>query len=296
MFGVYFGKYLQDIGRLTTEQYDTIVDLSRRLRTKLGLLAVEEGLLTQKQADEINAIQQIRDAKFGDIAIERGYLTQGQVDELAASQEDSYLMFVQAIIESGLMGLEEIQDELNRFKRAEKLSALDIDAMKKSDIDRIIPIFLRSCKISEHMHDYLLLMMRNINRFVDNRVLVMRLEEVPSYTGHFIAAQRLAGEENYCIAICGEGTKVIAEKFGKEEFPEIDEDCLDACCEFINVTNGLFASKLSEDGVRTDMLPPEMDTDIKTIRTDGKLYVLPCYIRETRTDIVICADTEWEIS
>ena len=52
MFGVYFGKYLEDVGVLTHEQYMEIVEASRTARVKMGLLAVSEGLMTKEQADE----------------------------------------------------------------------------------------------------------------------------------------------------------------------------------------------------------------------------------------------------
>ena len=51
MFGVYFGKYLEDVGVLTHEQYMEIVEASRTARVKMGLLAVSEGLMTKEQAD-----------------------------------------------------------------------------------------------------------------------------------------------------------------------------------------------------------------------------------------------------
>ena len=75
-----------------------------------------------------------------------------------------------------------------------------------------------------------------------------------------------------------------------------DEDSLDAVCEFINVCNGLFASKESLEGVHIDMLPPEMYTDITTISSEGMMFLLPCYVHGERADIVICMETKWNIS
>lgn len=82
MFGVYFGKYLEDVGVLTHEQYMEIVEASRTARVKMGLLAVSEGLMTKEQADEVNQLQAMKDARFGDIAVEKGYLTDEQVGKL----------------------------------------------------------------------------------------------------------------------------------------------------------------------------------------------------------------------
>lgn len=57
MFDVYFGKYLQDTGVITEEQYLDIIEANRKNRVKLGLIAVADGLITEEQADEINRIQ-----------------------------------------------------------------------------------------------------------------------------------------------------------------------------------------------------------------------------------------------
>ena len=115
MFGVYFGKYLQDIGVLDEQQYLDIIESSRTARVKMGLLAVNEGYMTTKQADEVNQLQAMMDARFGDIAVSKGYLTEDQVSSLLKKQGDSYLLFVQALVERKLLSLEEIQKHLNHM-------------------------------------------------------------------------------------------------------------------------------------------------------------------------------------
>lgn len=295
MFGVYFGKYLQDIGELTSEQYTEIVEASRTARVKMGLLAVNEGFMTPAQADEVNQIQAMKDARFGDIAIEKGYLTEEQVTNLLKKQGDSYLLFVQALVERNLMSLEDIQKHLNHYKRAERLTALDIDALKSSDIDQIVPIFLKETQAPVLVRDYVALMARNFVRFIDNKIRFERMESVHSYTNRFVASQCFTGDCELFVGIANTGTKPIGEAYAKEAFDEIDEDCLDAVCEFINVCNGLFASKQSQELV-LNMLPPNMYTDVTTISSDNMMYILPCFVRGERADIVICMETKWTIN
>ena len=170
MFGVYFGKYLEDVGVLTHEQYMEIVEASRTARVKMGLLAVSEGLMTKEQADEVNQLQAMKDARFGDIAVEKGYLTDEQVGKLLKKQGDSYLLFVQALVERKLLTLEDIQKYLNHYKKSERYTALEIDALKSSDIDKIIQIFLKDNQVPAAVKDYLALLARNMVRFVDNKI------------------------------------------------------------------------------------------------------------------------------
>lgn len=296
MFGVYFGKYLQDIGALTTEQYEEVIKVSRNSRVKMGLLAVNEGYMTQAQAEEVNQLQAMQDARFGDIAISKGYLTEEQVSTLLKKQGDSYLLFVQALIESNVLTLEDIQKHLNHYKKSERLTSLDLDAIKSSDIDKIIPIFLRDSNAPTIVKDYVALMARNIVRFIDSKVRFDKIEKIHTYTTKYIASQCFTGDYELFIGVCGAGNKVFAEQYAKEGFDQIDEDCLDAVCEFINVCNGLFASKLSQEEVQIDMLPPNMYVDDTTISTEGMMFMLPCFVDGVRSDIVICMETKWNIA
>ncbi len=296
MFGVYFGRYLQDVGVITKEQYEDIIEKSRTARVKMGLLAVNEGMMTPAQAEEVNQIQAMKDARFGDIAVEKGYLTDEQVGQLLKKQGDSYLLFVQEIVERDILDLEQIQKHLNRYKKSERFTALDLDALKSADIDKIIPLFTKECNAPAVLKDYVALMARNIIRFVDNKVRFERMEAVNTYTGKCIASQGFSGDYEIFIGLAGPGNKIIGEKFGAEEFDEIDEDCLDAVCEFINVSNGLYASKLSEEEVKLNMMPPNMYVDVTTISSDGLMFVVPCFFKDEKVDIIICMESRWSIS
>lgn len=295
MFGVYFGKYLQDINVLDEQQYLDIIEASRTARVKMGLLAVNEGFMTPKQAEEVNQLQSMMDARFGDIAVDKGYLTDEQVGILLKKQGDSYLLFVQALVERNLLTLEEIQKYLNNYKKSERFTALDIDALKSSDVDKILPIFLKDASAPRIVKDYIALMARNLVRFVDNKVRFEKIERINTYTSKYIASQCFTGDYELFIGICGEGNKIVGEIFGKDTFDVIDEDCLDAVCELINVSNGLFASKISQEDIEIDMLPPNMYTEPTTVSSEGLMFMLPFYVKGQRADIVMCMESKWHI-
>ena len=148
MFGIYFGKYLQNKGIITPAQYDEIILENKTARVKMGLLAIEAGLMTVDQADEVNQLQTVMDRRFGDIAVEKGYISNSQVEQLLKKQGDSYLLFVQSLTERDILSLEEIQKELNAYKKSERFTALDLDAIKSSDIDKIVPVFTKDPSLS----------------------------------------------------------------------------------------------------------------------------------------------------
>lgn len=297
MFGVYFGKYLEGKGILTSEQYDSILSDNKNNKVKMGLLAVESGYMSKEQADEVNMLQQMQDKRFGDIAVEKGYLTDAQVSELLKKQGDEYLLFVQALVEKDILSLEGIQKELNAYKKSGRFTALDIEAIKSGDIDKIAQVFLKNENIVPTVTDYIALTARNMVRFIDRHFRMEKVEKVNEYTASFVAAQELDGDYRFFSGFCGDGQgiKLIAEAFAKEEFEKVDADVLDAACEFLNCNNGLYATKLSNEDVDLDMLPPIMKEEVTTIRSEGNMYRVPFYIQDKQVDLIICIESKWSL-
>ena len=295
MFEAYFGKYLEDQGIITNEQYQEVVVASQNSKVKLGLLAVAEGFMTEEEADEINDAQHRLDKRFGDIAISRGYLTDSQVEYLLKKQGDSYLLFVQAMVERNILSLDEIQEYVKEYKKAKKLSDLDVDAIKSGDVDKIIPVLLRECSISPVIKDYIALSARNIGRFINRQFRIDKVEVVDAVSAPYVAAQVLDGDYKIFTGFFGEGEamKLIAEAYAMEEFEAIDLDVVDAVCEFLNCNNGLFATKLSNEYVDVDMMPPILKDTPTTIKDDYNIVRVSIYIIDQHIDLVICRESRW---
>lgn len=295
MFGVYFGKYLEGKGIISNEQYNDIISDSKNAKVKMGLLAVEAGYMTEEQAEQVNNLQQMQDRRFGDIAVEKGFLTEDQVGSLLKKQGDEYLLFVQALVEKGILSLEQIQKEINAYKKSGRFTALDIEAIKSGDIDKIVPVFVKENCIPPIIKDYIALTARNMVRFIDRHFRLEKVEKLNEYTSTFVAAQELNGDHKIFSGFCGdgEGIKLIAEAYAKEEFETVDMDVLDAACEFLNCNNGLYASKLSYEDVDLDMLPPVMKDTVTTICSDGNMFRVPFYIKDKQVDLIICIESKW---
>ncbi|MCI8509265.1 MAG: hypothetical protein HFJ06_12005 [Lachnospiraceae bacterium] len=297
MFGVYFGKYLEGKGIISNEQYNDIISDSKNAKVKMGLLAVEAGYMTEEQAEQVNNLQQMQDRRFGDIAVEKGYLTEDQVGSLLKKQGDEYLLFVQALVEKGILSLEQIQKEINAYKKSGRFTALDIEAIKSGDIDKIVPVFVKENYIPPIIKDYIALTARNMVRFIDRHFRLEKVEKLNEYTSTFVASQELNGDHKIFSGFCGdgEGIKLIAEAYAKEEFETVDMDALDAACEFLNCNNGLYASKLSYEDVDLDMLPPVMKDTVTTICSDGNMFRVPFYIKDKQVDLIICIESKWNL-
>ena len=60
----------------------------------------------------------------------------------------------------------------------------------------------------------------------------------------------------------------------------------DAVCEFTNCVNGLFASKLSYEGINIDMLPPLFYTDAEIVSEHG-FYSVPLIINSKKVNLIV---------
>ena len=295
MFGVYFGKYLTDIGVLTPDTYSEIIEKCRNNRIEVGVLAVNEGMLIDAQANEVNFLQTMHDMKFGDIALSMNYLTEEQLEELLKKQGNGYLQFVQLLTDEGILTLDEIQEHLNNFRKNEKLTIAELDALKRADVDMVVSAYIKSANVSDLVKEYLCLLGRNLIRFVDNRVRFEACNITDSYTAKCMILQEMTGDTRILAGIADTGITVVAEEYCEEDFYEIDEDCLDAAGEFLNVTNGEFLTKLSSNGTHMDLKLHGMYNTYTTIEAKD-ILILPCYLFGERMDIIVCEGGRWEIN
>ena len=292
MFGVYFGKYLVDMGIISEEVYAGLLESTKNDKVKMGLLAVDMGLMTEDQAQEVNQLQQMLDKRFGDIAIEKGYLTEDDVYDLLDKQGDAYLLFVQAVLESGIMDFEDIKTELGNYRRSEHLTLTDVEAIKTGDVDRIVPIFMKNLDLADHVRQYIALSARNIVRFIDRFFIMERIEKIDDFELPCAVMQTIHEDSDMLIALGGleEDLAVVSADFVKNVVgrDDLEYDSLDVAGEFLNVNNGLYVSHVlcERTDVRVDS--PEIKTDGVRLRTDGDMYIVPLLIDERPIDFIVC--------
>ena len=289
MFGLYFGHYLVEKNKISQSQFEDVMLQFQKSRAKLGFIAVTEKLLTAKQADEINDLQKKTDKRFGDIAIEKGYLLNEEVTYLLNMQGNSYLRFLQLLAENMILSIEEIEGVLKEFQQELSLSDSDLDDLKSGDIDRIIPVFL---DIDNSLYrECISLTIRNIVRFINSNIIIKKSYIVNNYSFRSLVSQKLAGTPGLFIGLAGRDTALlsVANPFAREEFQFLNEDAFDSVCEFINCSNGIYASKLSQEDILLEMAPPEYHTD-KSIISEGDIYIVPFLINGEQADIIVTMD------
>lgn len=273
-----FGNYLVESGCLTAAQLEQAFDTQKKVRVKLGLIAVAEKLMTTEQADEVNGLQQIMDKRFGDIAVGKGYLTEEQVGRLLSLQGNAYLSFAQAITDNGFMSLADFEKAFGEYQKALEFTATDMDALKSGESDRIVPLFLpEGCDKMQVEH--ILVAVRTLLRLIDSDAYVDKASVVSRLKVDNVSSQSLTGgkEATLCLAGNGDSLLSVAIPFAKEEFASVDQDALDAVAEFINCINGMYASKSAAE-LGMDMLPPDYKCGIGEIEGED-MVVLPIFIK-----------------
>ena len=294
MFGLYFGNYLLEKNKISHSQLEKVSLQQQTSRAKLGLIAVAEKLMTTKQAEEINELQKQKDNRFGDIAIEKGYLLKEEVTHLLNLQGNPYITFVQTLVDNKILTMDKIDEYIKQFKDDYGFSDTEFEALKSGDIDRIIPVFV-DINIP-FAGECISLTLRNIIRFINNKLLLKKAHTVNEYIFPSLAYQKLVGSHELFVGFAGNdpGLLTIARTFAKEDFETMDEDAFDSICEFINCSNGLYASKLSLEDIHIDMTPPSYSQN-STLVSDGDIYIVPVVINGKQLDLLVAVDQNIEI-
>ncbi|MDO5294574.1 MAG: chemotaxis protein CheX [bacterium] len=292
MFYLLFGNYLVERSAISEADYLAIKHKVQETNVKLGLIAVSEGLLTITQTNEVNRLQACMDKRFGDIATEKGYLTKDELTHLLSLQETSYSKFIQLLVNCNLLTLDEIAIYLKDYQSLKGYTDSQMAILKSEDNDAVIPILLQ---LENKMHTELIsLTIRNLIRFIDPEIYITKSYITNEYAFENLAIQAAMGDHNIQLGFSGnqESLLQIANIFADEEFSAIDADSYDAICEFINCINGLYATKLSEDDIEIDMLPPYFYSNQK-MKCEN-LAVVTVNFAEYAFDLILSIDSPIE--
>lgn len=288
------GNYLRDVGLLSEEQLYDLLAEHRKVRAKLGIIAVAEGLMTQEEADRVNRLQAIMDMRFGDIAVEEGYLTEGQVETLLKKQGNSYLAFAQALENQRLMLIEQLEQLLIDFQYDNNFTSSDMEKLKGDDIDQILQLFLPL--EGEKYEKIASVAVRTIMRLIDVDVCVGRGYLAKRREVENGAMQKVAGRTGYTTAMVGRGNALcnMASVYGQETFNVVDEDALDAIGEVINCINGLVATSMEHIDNTLDLCPPEYSAELEAVAAE-EMLVLPLRVLGKKIDLIIAIGKEIEM-
>ncbi len=196
------------------------------------------------------------------------------------------------------MNMDEIRAELTSYRRDKGLSAMDLEAVKSGDIDRIAPIFIKRAELPEYVKEYFLLTARSIVRFIDRFFNMGAVSKIEEYEAPMSSIRHIVGKENFRTALCGDKDAIVqvADGFCMNSFGSTAEaagiDALDAANEFMNWNNGLFASFLSEKDITVVDESPIMKQGPAKISAKNQMYKLPLFITNKPIDLIVVYDDD----
>lgn len=288
------GNYLKDIGLLTEEQLHDLLIEHRKIRAKLGTIAVAEGLMTQEESERVNRLQTIVDMRFGDIAVEEGYLTEGQVEGLLKKQVNAYHTFAQTLENEQLILTEQLEQLMIDFQYDNNFTASDINKLKNDDIDQILTLFLPYG--GEKYEKIASIALRTIMRLVDADVCIGRAYLTKRREIQNGAMQKVSGEPGFTTLLAGRENALcdMASAYGQDTFNTMDEDALDAIAEIINCINGLCATSLEDIDNSMELHTPEYFWDAEAVVSE-EMLVIPIRVLGKKADFVIALDNDIEV-
>ena len=280
------GNYLKEKGLLSSEQLIDLLEEHRKVRAKLGIIAVSEGLISQEEADRINRLQAIMDMRFGDIAVEEGYLTEAQVENLLKKQGNGYLAFAQALENQRLMLIEQLEQLLIDFQYDNSLTSSDMEIIKCDDIDQILTLFIP--KEAMAYEPIASVAVRTLMRLVDQDISISKGVLTNRHVIENGALQKVEGRTGFVTCLTGKGTALCetASTYGEEVFNVMDEDAVDAIGEIVNCINGLVTSGLSQQDATLDLCPPEYYLNAVTVEAK-EMLVVPLKLLSKDVELVI---------
>lgn len=251
MSAKFFGQYLLEKGRITSQQLVDALEYQKSVSPPIGALALDRGLLTVDQVKLILGRQSKNEKRFGELAMSLGLLTQAQIDELLQAQSSHKLLLGEAMIIKGYIAVETLERELKEYKKEEDKLSTQINATFNTIANK---------QIVKTFTDLMVMM---FNNFGQQDIKVEQCESGKDKVRLFrwVISQKIAGENlgfNCLLSVPPKLMLRMASTMLDQNVTTTDELALDATKEFVNIANGNACAKLSEDGVELTMLPPEV--------------------------------------
>ena len=252
MSAKFFGQFLLERGRITSQQLYQALEFQKQLKLPVGVLALESGLLTSDQIKAVVARQYKSDKLFGELALAMGLLNQAQLDELLERQVSHKVRLGEALIVKGYVDLDVLDKELKEFQKEESRIAQQVATAFNNLANR---------QIVKTFTDLMVMMFTDFGGQQDVKVEHCETGKEKVRLFRWVISQNIAGENvdfNCLLSVPPKLMLQIASTMLDQDISTADELALDATKEFVNIANGNACAKLSEDGVTLTMQPPQV--------------------------------------
>jgi CheY-specific phosphatase CheX len=260
----FFGQYLIQRGRITSQQLFSALQTQKGVAAPIGILALERNWLAADQIKTVLAAQQNSNYRFGELAVSAGLLTQEQVNDLLKSQDHSHRVLLgNALLSKGYLTIDTLQKEFKAYEEAEEELAAELTRT----FDR-----LRHKDVVQTFTDLMIIM---FTRFAKEELKIERCELGKEQIRVFrwMLSQQINGpgiEFNCVLFVPPKVMFQMASTMLDEPINDPNDLALEASKEFMSIATGNACARLLRTGLALELHAPEIcETTSAPFRLDG---------------------------
>lgn len=162
----------------------------------------------------------------------------------------------------------------------------ELCVLKEGNLDAMVSTFIKMS--SDRYIKQLQCALRSFRFYLGEDIALLGVEVKRTYNECFMGCQMMDGDEDVFFGLGGSADALlaVASRFADEQFTQFDADAYDAICELINCTNGMFATKLSDEQVEVVLRPPVFYGDT-CIRSEKDFYVVTIEAGGVAFDVIL---------
>jgi two-component system, chemotaxis family, chemotaxis protein CheY len=245
----FFGQYLLEKHRITKEQLLNAITYQKNINISLEQLLIQGGHLNGKDIMRIKEMQKKDlDKDLPSIILEEKLMIKDKLDAVLAEQKKSRIYIGEALVKTGAMNMQELEQELKSYKEEESKEEWEITkGLEKVKNQIIVKSFI----------DYTIKIFQKIaGEMVKVRACIPAAKTFTLQD--FTFEQK--GKGNIDIAFIFNLSAAVTLRtasvmYGKEII-QVNDTVIDAVKEFLNIIDGNSCAKLSSVGLTFTTMPP----------------------------------------
>ena len=241
------------------------------------------------------------DRMMGTFLLDSGRLTKEQLttayeiqDALQVSEgKDAYRTFAHVLVDdTALLTQEDLAQALTEYSEQNGRTPEEMEILRRDDPEEIVR--LQFGTDDDRIRKMATEGIRNLIRLVDRHLYVGRGVNSGYVEGEVFACQSLSGGMDVMSILAGsfDAMRRVAIAHAGEDNILNREDVMDAVCELINTSNGMFVR--DHIGENEELSPPSYRLD-PYMMEGAEIYVMPIYLCGVTVDYAIARGTDQDL-
>lgn len=247
----FFGQFLLEQGKITSEQLLEAISYQETKNLKFGAYAQKKGYLSAADTEKLNEEQKTTDLRIGELAVKLGMLEASQVEEILTMQKNDHIQIGKAIVSKGFLSEAELDASLADFKKDQSPYAAETIG---------VPSGIHNSDLVSDIVDMTLKMLRRVvglEAKCDSGAIL----KTPPAKAYSAVSITLSGGMNCDYIIMGDedGSRSMASAIlGADASGETAEMVADGVNEFANMVCGNIMARMAQKGKNVEISIPHI--------------------------------------